>query len=233
MSDDKNLHAGHRDRVKNRFIANGFEGFDDHQVLEMLLFYCYSPRLDTNELAHKMINQYGSLHNLLDANPLEISQKCKVTKHVAVLVSMVPHLSKHYNLSKWKKGAARLMTSAQAGEYCTSLFMGEVNECMYLICLNQQRYIISAEKISEGSISQTVVYPRHIIQVALRHRAVAVIIAHNHPGGSLAPSKSDLDLTQQIIKTLSSIDINVEDHIIVAGESYHSFSEKKSLPYWY
>ena len=232
MSDDElALHRGHRDRMKNRFICNGFEGFDDHQVLEMLLFYCYARR-DTNEIAHKMINKFGSLHNLFEANPLEISQKCKVSKNVAVLVSMVPMLSRRYNLSKWRKGT-QLTTSKQAGEYCISLFIGEVNECMYLICLNNQRNIICTEKISEGTITQTMVYPRIIVQEALKHKAVAVIIAHNHPGGATTTSKSDLDLTVQIIKALDTIDIYVEDHIIVSGLDYYSFSEHKALPHWY
>ena len=232
MSDKKNLHEGHRDRVKNKFITNGFDSFDDHQILEMLLFYCYSPRLDTNEQAHKMIRQFGSLHNLLEASPHEISKKCGVTKHVAVLIAMIPQLAKRYNMSKWKKGS-RLTSSRQAGEYCKSLFIGEVNECMYLICLSHQRNIIYAEKISEGTLTQTMVYPRMIVQSALKHQAVAVIIAHNHPGGVPVASKSDLDLTKHIIKALDAIDISVEDHIVVAGDDYYSFSEKKALPYWY
>ena len=232
MSDEQNLHAGHRDRIKNKFIANGFDGFDDHQILEMVLYYCYSPRRDTNELAHKMIAQFGTLHNLFEASPHEISRRCKVTKHVAVLVSMVPQLAKRYGMSKWKKGA-RLNSSRQAAEYCKTLFVGEVNECMYLVCLSHQRNIIYAEKISEGTITQTMVYPRIIVQSALKHQAVAVIIAHNHPGGASAPSKSDLELTKQIIKALDAIDIQVDDHIIVAGDDYYSFSERKALPYWY
>ncbi|MCL2616822.1 MAG: DNA repair protein RadC [Defluviitaleaceae bacterium] len=233
MSDDKNLHAGHRDRMKEKFIASGFEHFAEHEVLEMLLFYCYSPRLNTNGVAHKMIDEFGSLHNLFEADPLEISKRCKVTKHVAVLVSMVPQLSNIYSMSKWKKGAVRLMTPNQASEYCVSLFAGESNECMYLICLNHQRFIIKAEKISEGTLTQTMVYPRLIVQTALKHQSAAVILAHNHPGGTPCASKSDIELTKQLIRALDAIDITVEDHIIVAGAECYSFLEKKTLPYWY
>ncbi|MCL2851677.1 MAG: DNA repair protein RadC [Defluviitaleaceae bacterium] len=232
MSKDKNPHDGHRDRVKDKFIAHGFEGFEDHEILEMLLFYCYSPRRNTNEVAHRMISQFGSLHNLFEASPREIAQKCKVTKHVAVMVSMIPQIARRYNLSKWKK-RARLLTSKQSGDYCMSLFMGEVNECMYIICLNHQRYIIHTEKVSEGSLTQTMVYPRMIVHTALIHRAVAVIITHNHPGGVVTASKSDIDMTKAIVKALEAIDIVVEDHIIVAGQEYYSFSEQKTLPYWF
>jgi len=232
MGDDKNPHAGHRDRMKERYIVNGFEGFSDHEILEILLYYCYSPRLDTNKVAHRMIEQFGSLHNLFDAGVNEIVERCKVTKHVAVMVSMVPQLARSYNLSKWRK-RARLTTSKQSGEYCKSLFLGEVNECMYVICLNHQRYIIHTEKVSEGSLTQTMVYPRLIVQTALTHKAVAIILAHNHPGRALTASKSDIDLTQLIIKALDAIDITIDDHIIIAGESYLSFSEKRLLPYWY
>ena len=232
MGDDKNLHDGHRDRMKNRYLADGFNGFEDHEILEMLLYYCYSKRLNTNEVAHKMINQFGSLHNLFEASPQEIMHKCKVTKHVAVMVSMIPQLARRYSLSKWKK-RARLLTSKQSGEYCLSLFLGEVNECMYMICLNHQRFITHTEKVSEGTLTQTMVYPRVIVQTALLHKAVAVIITHNHPGGAVTASKSDIELTKAIIRALEAIDIIVEDHIIVAGEEYYSFSEKKTLPYWF
>ena len=232
MGDDKNPHEGHRDRMKKKFITNGFDTFEDHEILEMLLYYCYSKRLNTNPVAHMMIKQFGTLHNLFEATPDEISQKCKVTKHVAVLISMVPHIARRCSLSKWKK-RARLLTSKQSGDYCRSLFIGEVNECMYMICLNHQRFIIHTEKISEGSITQTMVYPRIVVQTALTHRAVAVVITHNHPGGAVFASKSDIELTLSIIKALEAIDIIVEDHIIVGGEGYYSFSEEKTIPYWF
>jgi len=231
MSND-NIHAGHRDRMKEKFIAHGFDSFADHEILEMLLYYCYSPRLNTNEVAHKMLKQYGTMHNLFEATPQDISQRCKVTKHVAVLISMIPQLAQRYSMSRWKK-STRLMKTRQAGEYCISLFTGESNECMYLICLNHQRFVIYSEKICEGTLTQAVVYPRLVVQTALKHQAAAVILAHNHPGGAASASKSDLDLTQALVKALVAIDIPVEDHIIIAGEEYFSFAEKKALPYWY
>lgn len=228
---DAKLHAGHRERVRKRFLRAGLDGFEDHQVLELLLFYCY-PMKDTNEIAHKLLREFGTLHNLFEADPLEIAKRCKVTENVAVLVAMVPSLARRYFTSKWEKRDL-LDTSKKAGMFAISLFTGLTVECFYLICLNNQRRLIYAEKVFEGTIAETPVYPREIVGTALKHQAVSVILAHNHPGGVLSPSRSDIDATKKIVAALGTVGVEVVDHIIVAGDKYYSFSEKKTLPMWY
>ncbi len=228
---EKDLHEGHRNRVKERFLNDGLDSFADHQVLEFLLFYCYK-RIDTNEIAHKMIKEFGSLHNLFEASAQEISKRCKVSLNVAVLVSLVPSLSKRYFLSKWDKKEI-IDTSKKAGLFATALFTGMTIECFYLICLNNNRALIYSAKVFEGTITETPVYPREIVITALKHDAASVILAHNHPGGILSPSKSDIEATKKVISALETVNIEVIDHIIVAGDKYFSFFEKKTLPLWY
>ncbi len=222
-----NYHKGHRQRVKKRYISGGLDSFEDHQVLELLLFYCY-PLKDTNEIAHKMIKEFGTLSNLFESSAEEISNRCKVSENTAVLVSLVPSLSKRYSLSKWEKKTI-LNSSSKAGKYAVSLFLGTEYECFYLICLDTQRKLIYPQLISEGTIDETPVYPRIVIEQALKHKSSCVFLAHNHPSGNLTPSNSDIECTKKIQKALSSIDIELLDHLIVSGENYFSFAEKKII----
>ncbi len=228
---DKNIHKEHRQRVKKRFLREGLDSFEDHQVLEMLLFYTYSMR-DTNEIAHRMINEYGTLHNLFEADTLDISKRCKVTENVAILVSMIPSLARRYFLGKWDKKDI-FDSSLKAGNFSIALATGRKVESFFLICLNNKRGLIHAEKMFEGTIDETPVYPREIVETALKHQAASVILTHNHPSGILAPSRSDIEATKKIISALETINVEVIDHIIVAGDKYYSFSEKKTLPLWY
>lgn len=227
----KELHKGHRERVKDRYIYSGLDSFEDHQVLELILFYCY-PMVDTNEKAHKMINEFGTLTNLLDANPLDIEKRCKVSTNVAVLLSLIPPLSRRYLKSKWGKKMV-LDSSAKVGNYAISLFMEKKNEAFYLICLDSQRKLNFAPLISEGTIDQAPIYTREIVEQALKYQAASVIITHNHPSGLLVASRADIEATKKIIMALETINIEVLDHIIVAGEEYMSFAEKKMLRLFY
>lgn len=221
---DKKLHDGHRQRVKTRYLAEGLDYFEDHQVLEMLLFYCI-PMKDTNELAHKMIMEFGSLAGLLETNPKDISKRCCVSDNTAILLSLIPSLSRRYFKGKW--GDKPILNSySKAGEYAVSLFTGRTYEAFYAICLDTQNRVNYSALINEGTIDEAPVYPRLIVEVALRHQACSVILAHNHPGGSLQPSGADIEVTKTITTALNSISISVFDHIIVAGDQYISFVEK-------
>jgi len=218
------LHSGHRQRVRNRYIESGMDSFEDHQVLEMLLFYSI-PMKDTNEVAHRMINEFGSLSGVFEANPEEIQKRCNVTQNTAILVSMIPSLARRYFKIKWGDKPV-LNSSSKAGEFAVSLFAGRKYEAFFVICLDSQNRINHASLVHEGTINEAPVYPRIIAETALRHQANSVILAHNHPGGTLQPSIADMEVTKKIKIALEAMAIPVVDHIIVAGESYVSFAER-------
>lgn len=224
---DKKLHEGHRQRVKTRYLTEGLDAFEDHQVLEMLLFFCI-PMKDTNELAHKMIKEFGSLAGLFEANPKDISKRCGVSDNTAILVSLIPSLSRRYFKGKWGDKPV-LNSSSKAGDYAVSLFAGRTYECFFVICLDTQNRVNYATLVHEGTINEAPVYPRLIVEAALRHQASSLILAHNHPGGSLHPSQADIEVTKRITVALEAISIKVIDHIIVAGEKYFSFAENGAL----
>jgi DNA repair protein RadC len=221
---EKKLHKGHRRRVKDRYLSEGLDSFTDHQVLEMLLFYCI-PMKDTNELAHKMINEFGTLAGLFEAHPRDISKRCGVSENTAIAVSLIPSLARRYFKIKWGDKPF-LNSSSKAGEYAISLFTGRTYEAFYVICLDSQNRANHAALLHEGTINEAPVYPRLIVETALRHQANSVILAHNHPGGTLQPSGADLEVTKRITDALTAISIKVIDHIIVAGDRYLSFKEK-------
>ncbi|NLY43043.1 MAG: DNA repair protein RadC [Clostridiaceae bacterium] len=221
---DKKVHKGHRQRVKARYLAEGLDAFEDHQVLELLLFYCI-PMKDTNELAHNMIREFGTLAGLFEADPKDICKRCGVSENTAILISLIPSLARRYFISRWGNKPV-LSSSTAAGEYMVSLFTGRTYEVFYVICLDSQNRVNYAALVHEGTINEVPVYPRLIVETALRHKASSVILAHNHPGGSLKPSSEDIMVTKKIKAALEAISIRVCDHIIVAGDKFTSMAEK-------
>lgn len=222
-----NVHAGHRKKLKQRFIEEGLDSFEDHQVLEMLLFYSI-PRRDTNEIAHRLIKKFGTLEAIFDSTPEQLMEKGEVTENTAVLLTMIPELARKYMLLKHGKKPV-LDSPAKAGEYITKLFIGRNYEAFYVCCLNSQNQLNYAALVHEGTINEAPVYPRLIVETALRHQANSVILAHNHPGGSLRPSAADIEVTRRIYEALKAISIKVVDHIIASGNNYFSFAENGLL----
>lgn len=223
----ENLHVGHREKLKQRFIEEGLDSFEDHQVLEMLLFYSI-PRRDTNEIAHRLIKKFGNLESIFDSSPEQLIEKGKVTKNTAVLLTMIPELARKYMLLKQGKKPV-LDSSVKAGHYVTKLFIGKNYEAFYVCCLNSQNQLNYAALVHEGTINEAPVYPRLIVETALRYQANSVILAHNHPGGSLKPSTADIEVTRKICEALKTISITVVDHIIASGNDYFSFAENGLL----
>jgi DNA repair protein RadC len=220
------LHKDHRKRMRARYIKDGgFDAFDDHKILEFLLFYAV-PRRDTNELAHKMINAYNGIANLINADPQDIARRCGVSESVAVLVSMVPQLSRWYiKLCSDAQKSDALDTPAKAGQYALGLLSGKADECFYCISLNIKRRAISADLLSKGGVSRIEIIPREIARLALKHNATSVILAHNHPSSDVLPSQDDRAATAVIAQALDVLDVAVADHIITGAGNYFSFAE--------
>jgi len=183
---------------------------------------------DTNELAHQLISHYGSLSGVFDADPKDLCDKAGVTENIAILLSLIPALARRYQQGKFKEKAV-LNSTTKAGEYTMALFTGRLNEAFYVICLDSQNKVNQATLLHEGTINEAPVYPRLIVETALRHQAASIILAHNHPGGSRQPSQADVAVTKKIKAATEAIAITVVDHIIVAGEGYYSFAENRML----
>jgi len=151
-----------------------------------------------------------------------------IGENSAFILSMIPSLARRYFKDKWGTKPV-IDSSTTAGQYAVSLFAGRMYEAFYLICLDSQNRVNFPELIQEGTINESPVYPRLIVEAALRHQSNSVILAHNHPGGSMKPSQADIEVTDRIRIALEAISIHVIDHIIVAGDKYVSFAEKGLL----
>ena len=217
------MHDHHRERVRERYIKEGLDSFAPHQILELLLFYTI-PRKDTNEIAHRLLDKFGCLSNIFETPVKELMKVEGVGETTAVFLSLVSDVRRKYEEDK-RRNSTKITTGKDAGEYAKTLFYGRIYECFYVVLLNTQNKVIHAEKISEGTLDETPVYPRNVVRVALQNNAFSVILAHNHPGGSVTPSVVDIETTKAIKRALEAINIELRDHVIVCEDNFFSFSE--------
>ena len=223
------LHKGHRERLRERFLREGLDNFEDHQVLELLLFQAI-PRFDTNPVAHRLMQRFGSLSAVLEADPKDLAVVEGVGTNAAAFLSMVPQVTRRYFLDRIKHARKPLNTSEAAAEYLIPLMAGRSEEVFFVICLNSQLRVLYPALISEGTVKDALVHPRHVVEAAVRHKAASVVLAHNHPAGSPNPSSHDHKLTKHLVQALGGINVTVVDHIIVAGELIYSFQREGTLP---
>lgn len=223
------MHEGHRQRLKQRFLSEGLSSFEDHEVLELLLFYTM-PQGDTNPLAHRLINHFHTLDGVFGADVEELCKIQGVREHTAIFLKLVPQLSQFYT-SLCVRDKKMLVTTHDAGEYVSKKIGCLSNEVFALICLDSQRRVLAFEIIDEGTVSQANVHPRKVVSTALRHNSAAVILAHNHPSGTMQASENDRILTQKLCDVLEAVGIHVIDHIIAAStDKYYSMSDHFIMP---
>lgn len=217
------VHDGHRDRMRQRFTEHGLENFDDHTVLELLLFYA-RPRSDTNPLAHALLEYFGSLAAVFDAPAEELCRIPGVGETTATLIKLIPQVARRYQMSK--SSVEGIITSShQAGEFLSPRFYGEKDEVVYLLCLDAKGKIIACKFMGRGSVNSANVSIRKIVETALLYNATSVILAHNHTSGIALPSKEDEFTTRKVDGALATVDIALIDHIIVADEDFVSMAD--------
>lgn len=223
------IHEGHRDRLRARFLEDRLDGFDDHQVLELLLFHVI-PRGDTNPTAHRLMDRFGSLSAVLEAAPRDLASIKGMGVRAAAFLSLVPQVTRRYLHDRVRRDNPRLNSSETVIEYVSPLMTGRPEEVFYVLCLDSHCRVLYPAVISEGTVKEAHVAPRHVVEQALRHRASSVVLAHNHPGGAAKPSNADHRLTELLVQTLGAIGIPVLDHVIVAGDQTYSFAREGVLP---
>ena len=217
-----NIHSEHRQRVKNRFRNEGLDHFEELHALELLLFYAL-PRIDTNPIAHDLLNHFGNLRNVLEA-PVEQLMAIKgLGEHAAILLSLVRGLSQKYMISG--DSAAPLNTLEDCGNYLINRFIGQRNEVVMLLCLDAKRAPLCCRIVSQGSVNAAEISTRKVVEAALSVNATSVILAHNHPSGIAVPSMQDIVTTRRMGAALSAVDIVLEDHFVVADRDYVSLRQ--------
>lgn len=221
------MHDGHRKRMRERFRQEGLDGFADHEVLELLLFYGRA-RGDVNPLAHTLMDTFGSLQGVLEAKPEQLLAVPGVGEETATLISLMLPAFRRYSacLCRARK---RFETRQDVKLFCRALLSGWRSERLYVIGMDADHQLLGQRLVAEGSTGSVQVQPRMVVEAVLNLNARAVILCHNHPGGSDWPSMQDLAITKHIQLVLKSLDIELLDHLIVAGEKTYSMDENGDL----
>ena len=221
------MHEGHRKRTREKYRRNGLDGFADHEVLELLLFYA-NKRSDTNETAHRLLRRFGSLSAVLEASYDELVQVEDVGDVAATLITMVPALFRRYSDDK-VSSITEIVSSQQAIDYSKPKFFGLSTERGALIFLDSQNRVKNFIFVCEGSLNTTSLDIRKCVQLALNNNASSVILVHNHPTGVASPSRADVETTQALVSAMMPIGIAVSDHIILTDSESFSMAANERL----
>ena len=208
--------------MREKCLNYGAEQFQDHELLEMILNYCI-PMKNTNPLAHKFLNEYGSLSKVFSASPEDIMNRLNCTANTALIFPLIAELMRRCNKERFNI-SKKLDNKDAAGEYAISLLSHKDVEEFYLLALDNTKRLLGSVLISKGTINETNINPRQVVEEALKFRASSIIFVHNHPSGSLVPSSADIALTTHLTMVFNMMGIDVVDHIIVADEKYISMS---------
>jgi len=221
------MHEGHRERLRERAIRNGIESLETHELLELFLF-AYIPMKDTNTIAHDLLDTFGSISAVLDADIEDLLTVKNMTKRAAIALHSIPFIIKGYINSK-NSPKKNLSTIANAVEFIRSETQFLTKERLYILCLDIHFNLVKSVMISSESADHVNVSMTDIHCAVIRNGCKNILIGHNHPGGSLLPSDEDISLTKDIINSMAYLNVEVLDHIIVAGNGYYSFREKGLL----
>ncbi len=229
---------GHRERVRQRFLSGGLDGFADHEVLEMLLFYTIY-RIDIKDIAKDLIKEFGSLEKVFNGSQERLEktiakdirpskQECKKS---ALLIRFIRQIAGLL----WRRNAKAVKVSISNGAELLKYLEAEMKdlseEQLRIIFLDSSNKIIKDETFSKGIENQTAVYPRAIVKRALEVNAISIIVVHNHPAGTLKPSNADISITRQLQTACDALGISLLDHLII-GDRFNSEDQQKGFYYF-
>jgi len=221
------VHDGHRARKRKQFLENGLDGFAEHEVLELLLFYAI-PRRDTNIIAHDLMERFGSLEGVFSAPMEELMKVEGVGENAATLLRLVPQSYRRSRVASEDKPKILRDTEA-VGAFFLDRFLGETGEVIYQACLDAKGKVLGCSRVSEGGVAAADLSMRKVVETALRCNAAAVILAHNHPSGVALPSHEDEIATRAVAEALSYVGVTLLDHIVVADGDFVSMAANGTL----
>jgi len=228
QNDPGDANRGHRKRLKAKFETSGVAAFHEHEVLELLLTYAI-PRRDVKPLAKALLKRFGTLRRILDAETQELQGVTGISGHTALLFRLVKELAALY-LKQRAMEKKQVTCTTELLDFCRTALGGKKDEEFSVLYLDAQNRIIEFETIQKGIVNQAVVYPRQVLESALKKKASAIILAHNHPSGQVRPSDADIRLTRTIQEIARMLDIIVHDHIIIGEDRFFSFREEGLIP---
>lgn len=231
----KNNAKGHRERVRKKFLENGFNGLEDYEILELLLFYVI-PRKDTKAIAKELIKKFKNLANVLKADTLELKTIDGLGDATITFLKMIGALPARIykdelkNKKLFKENNSENKYKITDKEFLLTFLRNKIGyknvEKFYVIYLSSSNEVLAFEESSSGTLDRSSIYPREIYKRVIMENAKSIIIAHNHPSGNTCPSKCDIDITNEIAKGLKNFGALLLEHIIITRDSYFSFLEE-------
>ena len=224
MSTSKNdKHDGHRERMREKFIKYGADAFNEHEFLEMLLYYSIS-RKNTNEIAHDLINHFGNFKNVFDADIKELEKVSGIGENCAFLIKLIPELSRLYFESGYDNSKKKMCSKELLYELLIPKYIGKTNECCYVVFMDMKYRLISCDMLFEGTFNRVDINFKKILERALRYKATNIVISHNHLNDTF-PSASDVVETKRLLEKLENVQITLCDHIIISNNQALSMKE--------
>lgn len=222
-----NLHEGHRNRLREKFVNAVEDGSVDdmlqpHELLELLLYNAI-PRQNTNELAQKLMKEFGRLSDVVDADISRLMQVPGVGDKTAVLIKLISSMAKCY-INEVNDIKNMRLTPLNIDGYIRNLFYGHTDEIAYLLFLDENCVVRKVKRLESGTVDETPIYSREIVKLVVNERYPYVMLAHNHPNSTSMPSAADMEVTKIIDKALTFINVRLVDHVIVAKDKVTSLA---------
>ena len=215
---------GHYARLRQRFLLGGIDGFLDYEVVELLLKLADNRR-DQKITAKLLLNTFKSLRGVLEASPEHLKKNKGIGDSNIFGLKLVQSVARRY-LKEQIIGEDFIQSSENVLDYLRHNLRDRGREVFLVVLLNGRNQVLDIVELFEGTLTTSAVYPREVIKLILEKDAAAVIFVHNHPSGNPKPSKDDQNLTQKLKAACSTIDVQLHDHLIIAGNDYTSMADK-------
>jgi len=222
---DKPHYLDHRSRLRNRFLKQGISGLQPYEIIELFLTFVV-PQKDVKPAAKEAINKFGSIKGFFDADEQELSQIPFFKEKALALRKFIKEISLLY----YKQQAEQLPVTQSKEDlinYCKAKLGFLPNEEFWMISLDSKKAIVKEDLISKGLTDKTPVYPKQVIEKAMKNGASSILLLHNHPNGNPQASQQDITITKAIDIPARVLNISIYDHIIIAEDKYFSFKENK------
>ena len=217
----KEYSGGHRARLRTRYRQAGETSLQDYELLELLLTFAI-PRRDTKLLAKKLLERFGTLARVLEAEPASLEEIDGIGPQAATLISLIRPLATRF-LKSVPAGKTLLRSTAEAATYFQAKLKGLPEEEIHAAFVNAKNAVTATECLQRGTVDQSAVYVRKVIERALAHKASGFVLAHNHPSGDPTPSDHDRELTQAVKAAAAAVGIRFLDHLIIGDAVPFSF----------
>lgn len=218
-----NSKEGHRQRLREKFLKSGLDGFHDYEIIELLLTLG-TPRTDCKQSAKDALKTFGSLKAVLEVDPKELIKIKGIGNNNVFGLKMTQDVARRY-LADRIVDMDYVRSSDDVLAYLKHNLRDKNREVFLVIFLNGRNQIIKMEILFEGTLSTSAVYPREVVKRTIDNDAAALVFVHNHPSGNPNPSQDDLTITKKLKKAVQAIDVSVHDHLIIAGNDVYSFAD--------